>query len=409
MPRSTHARSVNQESQTFAGFALPTSNTTYTPNQFFDVCLPHYSRGVVRLVGYMIRKTLGWCDSEGKPQHERIRVSFSELSDRAGISREMIRSALAEATAGGFVRRVREGRPNRVGEAAVSAEYELAWDESVEYVKNPKRFQGFFAGEGNRTYIPNQFFDFVLPHETLAVVKVVGSVIRFSIGFQTKWGHRRQQTALSYQTIQNYSKIRNRSTLSEAISTAMDHHYIQRMEEGYFDPNGGLTSKAAVYALQWLHSNADELNGQKNVPAKTDEFDRSEKQTGNGQISVPAERSEKRTDIQIKESNNTLKQHKTIAAETFERLKAEGFDARSAEAIAHRFTAERIERQLRWIDRRQVKANRLGMIRTAIEQDWAEPVTPSSGNLRQRNSAEPGSGISFAEAVSNARRRLTGN
>ena len=52
----------------FTGFALPTSNTTYTPNQFFDVCLPHYPRGVVRLVAFMIRKTLGWCDEHGHPQ-----------------------------------------------------------------------------------------------------------------------------------------------------------------------------------------------------------------------------------------------------------------------------------------------------------------------------------------------------
>ena len=62
--------------KTFVGFALPTSNTTYTPNQFFDVCLPHSSRGVVRLVGYLIRKTLGWCDEQGRPrgtQRGRVR------------------------------------------------------------------------------------------------------------------------------------------------------------------------------------------------------------------------------------------------------------------------------------------------------------------------------------------------
>src|SRR5882724_7074375 len=80
----------------FAGFALPTSNTTYTPNQFFDVCLPHYSRGVVRLVGFMLRKTLGWCDAEGRPQAEQHAVSYSDL-ENAGISRDMIRLAIDEA------------------------------------------------------------------------------------------------------------------------------------------------------------------------------------------------------------------------------------------------------------------------------------------------------------------------
>src|SRR5437764_15069087 len=91
-------------SPTFRGFALPTSNTTYTPNQFFDVCLPHHSRGVVRLVGYMIRKTLGWCDVHGNPQHETISVSYAELEDRAGVSHSMIRQTLAEAEQGGFLR-----------------------------------------------------------------------------------------------------------------------------------------------------------------------------------------------------------------------------------------------------------------------------------------------------------------
>ena len=68
----------NQAPTRFAGFALPTSNTTYTPNQFFDVCLPHQSRGVVRLVGYMIRKTLGWCDAHGNPQEQIIPVSYQD-------------------------------------------------------------------------------------------------------------------------------------------------------------------------------------------------------------------------------------------------------------------------------------------------------------------------------------------
>src|SRR3954462_13748406 len=86
--------------------------------------------------------------------------------------------------------------------------------ECGEYVKAPKQFRGFFAGEGNRTYIPNQFFDVLVPRESLALLKVVGSVIRFSIGFQNKWGHRRRNVALSYQHIQNYSKLHDRKTLS---------------------------------------------------------------------------------------------------------------------------------------------------------------------------------------------------
>src|SRR5208282_733161 len=137
----------NRSAAPFAGFALPTSNTTYTPNQFFDACLPHYSRGVVRLVGYMLRKTLGWCDEHGNPQSEQHRLSYSDF-EHAGISREMIREAIDQAIRGHFVRCIRPPRLQKAGQSAVSGLYELAWDERGGYVKNPVEFRGFFAGEG---------------------------------------------------------------------------------------------------------------------------------------------------------------------------------------------------------------------------------------------------------------------
>jgi len=240
----------------FAGFAAPTSNTTYAPNQFFDVCLPYSSRGVVRLVGFLIRKTLGWCDENGHPQAERHAVSYADF-ERAGISRDMIRSALDEAIAGHFIKCVRKPESKKAGRPAVSGLYELQWDERNEYVKDLKKFRGFFAGEGNRTYIPNQFFDLVVPTESLAVLKVLGSVIRFSIGFQNKWGHRRKNVALSYQHIQNYSLLKDRKTLVGAIRMALTSNYIERVEDGFFDPDGGRLSKAAVYAVKWLNGAAN--------------------------------------------------------------------------------------------------------------------------------------------------------
>src|SRR5437870_1440078 len=103
----------NQLKSEYLGFAPPTSNTTYTPNQFFDVCLPHYSRGVVRLVAFLIRKTLGWCDRDGNPQEEQIQVSYRDLVEKAGISRDMLRLALDEATKAGFIECVRPGQRSR--------------------------------------------------------------------------------------------------------------------------------------------------------------------------------------------------------------------------------------------------------------------------------------------------------
>jgi hypothetical protein len=291
----------------FAGFAAPTSNTTYTPNQFFDVCLPHCSRGCVRIVALLLRQTLGWCDPEGNPQVVHHSASWEDFV-RAGISRDMVRSSLKEAMAGQFIRCVRQPEQQTAGHPAVTGVYELNWDERPEYIKDPAKFKGFFAGEGNRTYIPNQFFDRVIQAETLAVIKVVGSIIRFSIGFQNKWGHRRQSVALSYQHIQNYSRIRDRKTLSAAIQYALTCNYIERVTEGYFDPHGGKLSRAAIYALKWLRSDIIRQNGRKSLPEEISPKSRSEIPTGDGRKSLPESRSEIPTDIKIKQGNKTIKQ-----------------------------------------------------------------------------------------------------
>src|SRR5205814_6392614 len=120
-----------------------------------------------------------------------------------------------------FIRCVREPNSKTPGRASVSAQYELNWDASAEYVKDPARFRGFFAGDGNRTYIPNQFFDHVVKNEPLGVVKVVGAIARFSIGFSTKGGHRRTQAAISYLDIRRYTKLVDRSTLAASLRIAI--------------------------------------------------------------------------------------------------------------------------------------------------------------------------------------------
>ena len=394
----------------FAGFALPTSNTTYTPNQFFDVCLPYRSRGCVRLVAYLIRKTLGWCDEHGNPQQEQHAITYREIEARAGVSRDMIHAVIIEAIAAKFIRCVDQPRRKTRGSKHHTGRYLLNWDESDEYIKDPERFSGFFAGDGNRTYIPNSFFDYVVPSETLAVIKVVGSVIRFSIGFQTKWGHRRTNVALSYQHIQNYSRLSDRKTIAVAIRRALSSNYLQRVEEGYFDPDAGRQSKPAVYALKWLTVAAAGTIGQKTPPAKIDLADRSEIPTGIGQKTPPADQSEIPTDIEIKHSNNTYKQNRSRlsgeAAVSFERLRSEGFDAKAAQAIASRHPLHVVERQINWIDRRKVKSSRLGMLRLAIEENWAAPTGQRAGELGAPNIGPRTPGADFNEAIEQARQRF---
>jgi hypothetical protein len=378
-PQGTHADhgvGSRVSAAAFRGFAAPTSNTTYAPNQFFDVCLPHRSRGCVRIVAYVLRKTLGWSDAEGNPQRERFAIGYNEIERAAGVGRDAIRSAVDEAVRFKFLNCLRPPSSNRAGKPGVTGLYELRWDGRETYVKDPAAFAGFFAGEGNRTYIPNQFFDHVVRNETLAVAKVVGSVIRFSIGFQTKWGHRRQQVSLSYQHVQNYAKIRDRKTLAAAIRHAVTSNYLQVVSAGVFDKDAGRRSVAAVYSVRWLSDAAEAQDGRKTPPGETAVVLRSENPTGNGRKTPPARRSENPTDIEITNINNTTKQQPDDAvAASFEELVHAGFDPRAAEAIARRYPVDRILNQIEWLPKRKATRNRLGMLRIAIEQDWPAPST----------------------------------
>jgi hypothetical protein len=364
----------------FPGFDLPSANFTYTPNQFFDVCLPHYSRGVVRLVAYMIRQTLGWCDEDGNPLVERVRVSYRELEERAGIGHSMIRQALDEAIAGNFLRCVRSGSPNRVGERYTSSQFELRWDSGDQYLKDPKEFRGFFEGEGNRTNIPNQFFDVVVRNESLSTIKVVGSVIRFSIGFQTPKGGRRQRVSLSYRDVANYARLRSPRHLSSALQEALSAGYIQRVEQGVFDPEAGKRSKAATYAVRWY----GEASYSENTPKREADLtlvQRSEKGSGNAPKREAERRSEKGSGIQRTRSNNTIKQQQAPegaaaagSVGAVQALRSAGFDDRAARELADAHSADTISRQLAWLAKRAPKRNPLGLLRRAIEEDWPEPA-----------------------------------
>ena len=103
---------LSAEIMEFNGFEHLTANYLYCPNQFFEVCLPNYSRGTVRLVAYMLRKTLGWLDKEGNPVEQNINISYRDLIAEAGISRGAIRKALDEAVAGGFITCIQKGQAN---------------------------------------------------------------------------------------------------------------------------------------------------------------------------------------------------------------------------------------------------------------------------------------------------------
>lgn len=382
---------VTVESRQFFGFAPPTSNTTYTPNQFFDVCLPHYSRGCVRLVAYMLRRSLGWCDADGNPQEDQLVISYNDLVQNAGISRGAIADSVEEAIRANFITCLRRGRSKAANTTAVSPLYELKWHTTSEYVKDPTRFQGFFEGEGNRTDIPNQFFDICVRNESLAVIKVVGSIIRFSIGFQAHRGSRRQQVAMSYTDIQRYAKISVRRHLADALQQALEQNYVVRISQGLFTHDKD-RQISTTYAVKWLDKGPYPYIGSKKTPDKLDLIgskktpeERFKKDTRIGSKRTPEDRFKKDTSIQMKQINETLKQQQDdpLAAEQKESIDfliQNGFSARDAQVIAATNCPEGVRQQVEWLPLRKPGVNPLGLLRRAIEQNWPTPVNQDGRN-----------------------------
>lgn len=385
----------------FTGFKSPTSSTTYTPNQFFDVVLPHASRGCLRLVAYLIRKTLGWSDEHGNPQNPNAHVTYRELIENAGISRGAIKEAITEAMDKRFIDCLRFGQPHKAGEEGFSALYSLRWDEREEYFTSLPEFNGFFAGNGNLTHIPNQFFDYLVPREALAVVRVVGVIIRHTIGFQTRFGFRRQHVEMSFSQIMRRTGIASSSTVSTALKAAVDRRYICKVSEGFFDPDAGVASKATTFGVNWEDSpqiEPDSANG-----SKIEAGDRSKNRSGDlGTVQkskrdigseIEADKGPKieaetvqeskreafknRSDIKTTNLNNLPKQQQTdvVVGEVkslsllVQKLMAVGIDGTKASELVEQFDADRIERQLKALPSRKVKSSVTGFLIRAIERD----------------------------------------
>ena len=91
------------------------------------------------------------------------------------------------------------------------------------------------------------------------------------------------------------------------------------------------------------------------------------------------------------ESNNTSKQQQVAAlqenSETIEILKAAGFDEATSVRIAQSHSSDVIRQQIEWLDKRNPDRNRLGLLRCAIEENWAAPA-PVQDQEKQRATRE---------------------
>ncbi|MEZ6055477.1 MAG: hypothetical protein R3C01_02110 [Planctomycetaceae bacterium] len=357
-----------QPSDPFPGFEPLTANYVYTPNQFFDVLLPYGSRGCVRLVAYLLRRTLGWLDANGEPIEQEITVSWTELIERAGISRGALREVLDEALRRKFIAQVQAGRAKGVGEQGQSAQYRLRWGSETEYLKSPERFDGFFRGEGHRTPVPNAFFDRVVPEAPLAVTKVVGTVLRHTIGYQNQFGGRRTSTPLSYQQIANYAHLSIGKTLAQAIRLADEAGYIARIELGNFSPDRS-QQQATCYGVRWLQQGLNRRIGS-DIPSEVEWFN---KPIRNGSETPPEDRFKKPITIKT-EHKDTLKQQQAAAMkEGIILLRNQGFDRHSAVRLIEQQGIEVVQNQIAWLDARKPTENRVGMLRKAIEENWPKP------------------------------------
>ena len=381
----------------FPGFPAFRANVTFVPIQFFTTVLPYGSRGTVRLVGYALRKLLGWVDAHGQPTREQIQFTYRELIEAAGLSRGGIAKAFKEVVTGHLLRCVKSPVPAGSGQAAQSAIYELCWDAAGRYTDTPAHFRGFYypaaalveEREGNqvvsrpkaaRKNIPNAFFDVVLPREPLAVIRVVGALLFYSI----QWGpggERKESVTCSITELSRLTKL-SRHHVHEAVLAARQRGYIEQVAAGCFDPAAGQASAAATYGIRWAPEVAPtkpgaerfkKVNGASVQKGVREQFNK-----------VNGERFNKVNDIRIKKE---LKTETTTtaavaaapvttpaaAASGCELLIQTGFDKPTAQQLAAQRTLEVVQRQIAWLPLRHTTHNRLGLLRRAIEQDWPKP------------------------------------
>ena len=364
----------------FSGFDPLVANYIYCPNDFLEVCLRHESRCVVRIVAYILRQTLGYLDKNGNPVKQNISVSYLDIVRFAGVSIRSIRKALDRAIEAGYIECVTPGRKKSRGQSGRVGEYRLRWAcEGDSYTDDPKQFKGFYRGEGHRSPLPNGYFDVVIPQETLAMAKVVGVVLRHTVGYANQFGTgRRTEASLSFAYIQQFANLKDPTTMNTTLKDAIEKNYIECVSTGHFDKaNGGKESRAGTYAVKWLVSAMN-----KNKTAKTlAEIDDGKNPSGKTAKTLAENDGKNPSDIKTL-SKESYKQ-RVVAAEfreTYQLLRTH-FDEQTAIELAPAASLVEIQRQIEWLQYRNPE-NPQGMLRRAILGNWSEPTASSKQKRR---------------------------
>ncbi|MCP5523246.1 MAG: hypothetical protein H7A46_17055 [Verrucomicrobiales bacterium] len=418
----------------FAGFPDFRANVTFTPIQFFTVVIPHCQRTCIRVIGCMLRRVLGWVDEHGNPTREQLRFSLGELSAAAGVSRASLWESFEDKEDKKGVefhclRRINTPHRDLSGCPAVNGLYELCWDHEGDYTDSSDEFRGFYypeaavlpVSDGDRVVhrpkaarknIPNAFFDYLLPREPLAVIRVVGALLFYSI----EWGPGGERKVPVTKSITELAKLTrlSRQRTHAGVKRAREQGYIVAVGPGCFDPAAGQSSRAATYAIRWTKEaavgapagaprkrrlkrggnshRANKVNGAATRPIPADRTKivnegPVQKSERNRSRKVNGDRANKVNGISIKKDLKTTKAaaahdavpetpHDPSAAAVVaavELLTKTGFDRPTANRLVRAHSADRVQRQVQWLPLRRPSRNRLGMLRRAIEEDWPKP------------------------------------
>lgn len=222
-----------EQQRQFNGFEPLKANFIMCPNQFLDICLVHRSRGLVRLVAYLIRETYRWVDPFDVPLNTKHTLEWDDIVSKVGISRGSITATLEEGEQYHFIE---IDSMNKTISLKVD-------DYGQPYHSTEESFVGFFSGKGNRTMVPEMFFDFIVRRETLKVIKFVGTVFRFTVGYEARNGGRRTEHPLSVRFVSKHVHMAHRHT-NAAANYCVKHNYVYLVKPGD-------ASNTAIYAPCW--------------------------------------------------------------------------------------------------------------------------------------------------------------